>query len=117
MTIKTKLIIISILSFWAFLNAFYLSYDWIFVVQNIENNMYFPIWDISWWSSFCDINETLSCSSVLENPLSQIYGIPFPILAMIVYPIILLIALLWIFWKIKKCFKNIIIYVSRLNNI
>jgi hypothetical protein len=33
MTTKTKLIIISVLSVIAFFNAFYLSYDWLFAVQ------------------------------------------------------------------------------------
>lgn len=103
MTTKTKLIIISVLSVLAFINAFYLSYDWMFAVQS-ASSLYFPVWDISGGWSFCDISETMSCSAVLQNPLSQIYWIPFPVLAMFVYPIILLVSLLWMFGKIKNVF-------------
>lgn len=104
MSTKTKLIIISILSVLALFNAGYLSYDWIFSVQS-ATSLYFPVWDITWGGSFCDINSTLSCSAVLQNPLSQIYWIPFPVFALFVYPVILIIALLWLAWKIKKHFK------------
>ena len=104
MTTKTKLIIISIISSLAFFNAFYLSYDWLFAVQS-ASSLYFPIWNISWGGSFCDISETLSCSTVLQNPLSQIYWIPFPVIALFVYPLIFIVTLLWLFWKIKKHFK------------
>ena len=107
MTTKTKLIIISVLSIWAFFNAFYLSYDWMFAVES-ASSMYFPVGDISWGWSFCDINETLSCSAVLQNPLSQIYWIPFPVLAMLVYPIILIVALLGMFGKIKNVSKMLL---------
>ena len=44
--------------------------------------------------SFCDINSTLSCNNVLVHPAAQIFGIPFPVIALIVYPILLLIAIL-----------------------
>ena len=104
MTQKTKLITIAILSIIAFLNAFYLSYDWLFPVKElVETSKVFSINNPG--SSFCDINETLSCSSVLDSPLAQIFGIPFPVFAMIVYPLILLLALVWLFWKIKNHFK------------
>ncbi len=104
MSKKTKLIIISIISVLAFFNAFYLSYDWIFNIEQ-NNSLYFlPMWDFVWNSSFCDINETFSCSVVLSNPLSQIYWIPFPIIALFVYPVIFFIAILWYFRKIKNVF-------------
>lgn len=103
MTKKTKLIIISVISVLAFLNAFYLWYDWIFSVEKTESLYFLPLW--ATWSSFCDINETLSCSAVLSNPLSQIYWVPFPIIALFVYPIIFLVAILWMIWKIKNSFK------------
>lgn len=102
MTKKTKLIIISIISVIAFINAFYLSYDWIFNVHESQSMYFLPTWNIEQWWSFCDINETLSCSAVLSNPLSQIYGIPFPVIALFVYPIIFLVAILWILGKIRK---------------
>ncbi len=102
---KTKLKIIIIISLIAFCDAFYLWYDWIFSVEQSTSMYFLPTSDISWWSSFCDINQTLSCSSVLSNPLSQIYWVPFPVIALFVYPIIILISLLGYFKKIKKTFK------------
>lgn len=102
---KTKLIIISVISVLAFINAFYLSYDWIFAVEQGKSMYFLPANNITWGSSFCDISQTLSCSAVLTNPLSQIYWVPFPVIALFVYPIIFLIALLWYFKKIKKSFK------------
>lgn len=110
MTSKTKLTIISIISVLAFFNATYLSYDWLFPSIDTASNLYFPV---AWWvetgSSFCDINETLSCSTVLQHPLAQIFGIPFPVIAMVVYPLIFIIALLWYFSKIKSHFKALIL--------
>lgn len=102
---KTKLTIIIVISILAFFNAFYLSYDWLFPTKELvsETWNFFSLNDSS--SSFCDINETLSCSSVLQSPLAQIFGIPFPVFAMIVYPIILIVALLWFFSKIKNYFR------------
>ncbi len=46
------------------------------------------------YATFCDINSTFSCSNVLLSPRAQIFGLPFPAIAMVVYPIIFLIALL-----------------------
>lgn len=101
MTKKIKLIIISIISALAFFNASYLSYDWIFSIE-APTSLYFPVWNITSWWSFCDINETLSCSAVLQDPGSQIFWIPFPVIAMLVYPIIFLISIFGIIWKIRK---------------
>ena len=101
MTKKIKLIIISIISALAFFNASYLSYDWIFSTPS-PTSLYFPVWNITSWWSFCDINETLSCSAVLQDPGSQIFWIPFPVIAMLVYPIIFLISIFGIIWKIRK---------------
>ena len=52
--------------------------------------------------SFCDIRATLSCTSVFNNVASQILGIPFPAIALVVYPILLVIALLGYFHKIDS---------------
>lgn len=43
--------------------------------------------------SFCDINAVFSCTQVLAHPASLIFGIPFPMIAFLVYPIIAGIAL------------------------
>lgn len=108
---NTKLIIILVLTVLALFNASYLSYDWLFSIQS-ASSLYFPVWDITWGGSFCDINETLSCSAVLQNPLSQIYWIPFPIFALFVYPIIFIVALLGLLWKMKKHFKILAIIAT-----
>ena len=92
---KTKLLVISIISLGALFNAFYLSYDWLFAVNDV-------LWG---WNSFCNINDTFSCTTVLEHPLSQIYWIPFPVIALLVYPIIIIVALLWYFKNIVNHFK------------
>ena|ERR1035437_8694972 len=56
------------------------------------------------YSSFCDINSTFSCSNVLLSPRAQIFGLPFPAIAMIVYPIIFLVALLGYLGICRKSF-------------
>lgn len=50
----------------------------------------------------CDINSTFSCSSVFKEDFSWMFGVPFSLIALIVYPIIMLVAYLWITWKISK---------------
>jgi uncharacterized membrane protein len=52
--------------------------------------------------SFCDISSTLSCSSVFSNTASQIFGIPFPAIALVVYPILLIITLLGYYKKTQN---------------
>ena len=55
--------------------------------------------------SFCDISDTLSCSRVLTHPAAWIADvIPFPAVAMVVYPIILLLAILGITGRIGHPF-------------
>ena len=53
----------------------------------------------------CDINDTLSCSSLFEFDFSWIFGVPFPAIAMVVYPIITIIAILGVLGKCKKTFQ------------
>ena len=89
-----KLMTVCILSVIAFLNAIYLT-----------NQYYRIVW--SEWanvSSFCDINNTFSCSNVLASPYSQIFWLPFPAIAIAVYPLIFLVAFLWMNFVIKKPF-------------
>ncbi|NCO97864.1 vitamin K epoxide reductase family protein [Candidatus Gracilibacteria bacterium] len=56
------------------------------------------------YSTFCDINSTFSCSNVLISPRAQFFGFPFPALAMLVYPVIFLIALLGYLGICRKSF-------------
>jgi uncharacterized membrane protein len=57
------------------------------------------------YSSFCDINSTFSCSNVLLSPRAQIFGLPFPAIAIVVYPIIFLVALLGYLGMCRRSFE------------
>jgi uncharacterized membrane protein len=72
------IIVVSVLGM---LNAIYLNY--LFLQEKWgegENN-------------FCDINSSLSCSSVVTSPYAQFMGVPVCTIALFVYPV--LIALAW----------------------
>lgn len=38
--------------------------------------------------TFCDINSKWSCGVVVTHPAVQIFGVPFPAIAMAVYPVL-----------------------------
>lgn len=76
-------------------NAAYLSYQ----AYEIMNGGGF--------GSFCDINSTVSCTNVLESPLSRVFGIPFPMIALAVYPVLLALALVGRTKDDAKFFKAI----------
>ena len=82
-TIMKKYLIIAGLSVIAIVNAAYLSYK-AYIFRYIN-----PI-DAT---SFCDISKTASCTDVLRDPLSNVFGIPFPWIALVVYPILLALAI------------------------
>ncbi|EKE28252.1 MAG: hypothetical protein ACD_3C00084G0008 [uncultured bacterium (gcode 4)] len=90
-----KLLAICILSILAFANATYLT------IQNYRIENATTNWKLS---SFCDLNDIFSCTNVLSSPYSKVLGIPFPAIAMFVYPIIFLIAFLGMQWIIRKPF-------------
>lgn len=79
---KNKFLTICILSGIAFINASYLSYK----------AYLFRFVDPLGLSSFCDVSHTFSCTEVLRHPLSQVFGISFPWVAMVVYPVLFAIA-------------------------
>jgi uncharacterized membrane protein len=56
-------------------------------------------------SSFCDISETFSCSKAFTQPETMFFGYPFPAIALIVYPIIFLLAMIFFSRKNKSGFK------------
>lgn len=62
----------------------------------------YKAWDTS--ELFCDFNSTFSCSSLFAFDFAWIAWFPFPAIAMVVYPILVLIALLGIAWKIQQDF-------------
>ena len=84
---KKKLISIIVLCVIAIINAWYLTH---LAYSELSG------------ASFCDINSTLSCNSVLAHPAAQIFGVPFPVIALVVYPILLLISILWYTNKMKN---------------
>ncbi len=90
-----KLLAICILSIIAFLNAAYLT------IQNYKIESTADKWNIT---SFCDLNNKFSCTNVLSSPYSKVFWLPFPAIALVVYPIIFLIAFLWINRVIRKPF-------------
>lgn len=94
-----KLIVIILLAIIAFINATYLSYHAFLIDFTTSLTS----------SSFCDISNKFSCSNVLVSPESKFFWYPFTMVSMIVYPIILLIALLWYFGKVRIPF-NILAY-------
>jgi len=84
---KKLFIAIMTLSVIAFGNAVYLTNQAYTLKEKMAES-------IGSYSTFCDINSTFSCSNVLLSPRAQFLGLPFPAIAMVVYPIIFLIALL-----------------------
>lgn len=73
---------IMVLAAVAIVNAAYLSYKAYF----------FRYIDPAGLTSFCDFSSTVSCSEVLRHPLSQIFGVSFPWVALLVYPALLTLA-------------------------
>lgn len=81
---KKKYLLIITLAVLALINAAYLSkhaYD--FQIKNTGSK-----------STFCDVSGSLSCSSVLESPYSKVFGVPFPWIALLVYPVLIVIGLI-----------------------
>lgn len=80
-----KYIAIMLLCLVAFVNASYLTYRsyWLSITPASQREV-----------SFCDINSTFSCTDVLDNPYSRVFGIPFPAIAMAVYPVLFILAFL-----------------------
>jgi uncharacterized membrane protein len=98
MKASAKVIIVS--SILGFLNALYLTI--LFVQKSI-------LGDKS--SSVCDINSTMSCSSVITSPYSKLFGLPVCTIAMFVYPAIVILAYLALK---KKAVKNYFYAISLL---
>jgi uncharacterized membrane protein len=106
---KTKLIIIIILTIIALIDASYLTHN-AYILKHSQEQV-FNIWlqkKEVWFA--CDINQTFSCSSVFKNSFAWIFGLPFSLYAMIVYPIIWIIAFLGLKWIIKNIFKILLIF-------
>ncbi|WP_347986010.1 vitamin K epoxide reductase family protein [Methylomonas sp. AM2-LC] len=62
------------------LNAGYLTY--LYWQETADSNVI----------GLCDINSTLSCSSVISSPYAQFLGVPVCSIALFVYPILMVLA-------------------------
>jgi len=111
MKIKTKLIIIIILSILAFFNSFYLVYDWFFQVETTLN-IYQQFWNtVEWWWRFCDLNKEFSCTTVANSEYSKLFWIPFGVYAMFMFFLVILLSTIWLINKKINIFKFIVIPV------
>jgi uncharacterized membrane protein len=72
---------IIVLSILGVINAAYLTY--LFIKQSLSK---VPI------NTFCDINNTFSCTSVITSPYAQIFGISICTIALLVYPVLIILA-------------------------
>ncbi len=77
-------IIIAVLAGIAIINAAYLS----------QKAYYFQVLNEYMPNSVCDLSQTVSCSLVLQSPYAKVFGVPFPWIALVVYPVILILAFL-----------------------
>lgn len=94
-----KYIAIILLSLIAFINAGYLTNKAYFLKNTPVSER--PM-------SFCDINQTFSCTTVLDSPYAEVFGLPFPLIALFVYPIIAFIAFLGYRAKSMNHFKYLL---------
>ena len=92
-----KLLTIAIISFIASINAAYLTYS----AYQLKAKL-------SAWS-FCDLSQTFSCSSVFNYDFAWFGQIPFPAIALIVYPILVWLAIWGLKWNYKKAYLSILI--------
>lgn len=88
------ILILALISLW---NAIYLT------ISAFD----YKAWNTS--SLFCDLNNTFSCSNLFSFDFAWIFWIPFPFIAVVVYPILALIAILWILKKCKKAFHILLV--------
>jgi len=95
-----KLLTICILALIALVNASYLTHK----AYEIKAG--------STAQGFCDFNHSLSCSNVLAAPEAWIGSIPFPAVALVVYPVLFLIAFRGIRRKKYAKASNILAYLS-----
>ncbi len=80
---KKRYWFIIIVSVIAFVNALYLSMQaYMYRIASSQA------------PSFCDFSSGVSCSAVLQSPYANVFGIPFPWIALGVYPVLLAIAII-----------------------
>jgi uncharacterized membrane protein len=86
---KKRYLFIMLVCVFAFMNALYLSEQaYTFMVLDRAGN------------SFCDLSSSVSCSTVLQSPYSKVFGIPFPWVALVVYPVLFVLA--WVGYRTER---------------
>jgi len=90
------------LSLVAMVDAAYLSYQ-AYVIRFVNSGVA---------DSFCDVSQNMSCTNVLQSPYSQVFGLSFPWIALVVYPIILVLA--YVGYKNKSVLQAKIIQILSL---
>lgn len=103
---KIKLIIVALLWLAWTIDATYLTNEAYKIKDKLQTFGWFG-WEKIWMA--CDVNSTFSCSSVFKESFAWILWLPFSEIALLVYPIFILIAILWLKWKIKNPFKILLI--------
>lgn len=96
----SKYLIIAVLAIIGIFNAWYLTYETLQIFATQASGGLLGVLP-------CDISDSLSCSGILSNPRAIIFSIgdfkvAFPMIAALVYPILLIIALIGWFTK-KTC--------------
>ena len=97
---KTSALTIITVSLIGMLNAIYLTY--LFLQDK---------WGEA-EKSFCDINSSISCSSVITSKYAQFLGVPVCTIALFVYPVLIVLA--WMTLKAKKT-RNLFYGISLLS--
>ncbi len=97
-----KIYAILILAFISLWNAIYLT----FAAYNLQAELA-NTGEVS--EFFCDVNDIFSCSNLFLQDFAWMFGIPFSAIAMVVYPIIFLLAFLGMKSKNKNYFKTIFV--------
>jgi uncharacterized membrane protein len=103
---KIKLLVIGLLWIIWTIDAAYLTNEAYKIKDSLKSFWWF--WEEQIWMA-CDINSIFSCSSVFKDDFAWILWLPFSAIALTVYPIIAIVAFLWLKWKIKNHFKILLI--------
>ena len=101
---KNKFISIIVLSMIWTIDAAYLTYS--AFLSKTQTKVFGWGWDL-WFA--CDVNSTFSCSSVFNENFAWIMWIPFSGIALAIYPILAVIAFLWLKSKLKNSLKTLLI--------
>ena len=93
-----KIYVILALAFISFLNATYLTISAYSLKAQIAASGEAT-------EFFCDVNSVFSCSNLFMQDFAWMFGIPFSAIAMGVYPVLFVLAFLWLKSKNKNYFK------------